>query len=525
LTVKNRVEALPTALAVALVALPLVAAVFITFGQTGHALYPYGDQAIVQGETQRALHGHQMVGTYSRYGWDHPGPALFYWMAPFYALFGHSPAALNGAVALLNALALALLVAVVARCAGRVAAFFAAALALLLVTQLGPTIVRDFWIPHAVSLPFAALIVVTAAVASGRIMLLPFVAVLASFLAETDVSVVPATAVVVAVGALFFVLTHAWRGHAWTRATGLTVAGSALIAAVIWYPPVKQQLGPGPGNLKAIYHFLREPAPRHSLGDGIGAVANALATLWTGQRGAQIAAPASLAAKLLLLLTLVLLVVAVTVALRRGSHFAGALCALSLAAIATEIYAVTQIRDQLFTYLVAWFAATGIVAWLGIGCALGPPVAERLRGISVSRTAATLVAATAALSLVAIVQQARHLRLGHADPAYSFIGQKPVDVGARAWMNRNGVRDPVLVVGQPEQWPIVAGVYADQLTRDRPVAIDPGWLGVFGRTLGPTGHEDATIVLTNSNMPRPADAKGATVVARTPWTIAYALRR
>src|SRR5947207_14766131 len=88
--------------ALALALAPLALAAIVALAQTGHHLYPWGDHAVVETETLKTWHGQQLLGTYSRYQWHHPGPALFWFMAPLYVIFGHAPAALNAAAALLN---------------------------------------------------------------------------------------------------------------------------------------------------------------------------------------------------------------------------------------------------------------------------------------------------------------------------------------------------------------------------------------------------------------------------------------
>src|SRR5207248_1026407 len=198
-------------LALWLALLPLAAGAIVALAQTGHHLYPWGDHAVVETETLRTWRFDDLLGTYSRFQWHHPGPALFWFMSPLYMASGHSPAALNASAALLGAIAVAVVVAVTARRAGRTAAFLAAALAAFWIAVTGPVLVRDFWIPRTVALPFAALVVTTAAVATGTIELLPLAALIASFLAQTDLSAAPAALAVVVAGAVVFAALRSWR--------------------------------------------------------------------------------------------------------------------------------------------------------------------------------------------------------------------------------------------------------------------------------------------------------------------------
>ena len=101
-------------------------------GQIHRAPLYGGDYALLEMGARSALHGVQRVGPYSRFGWDHPGPATFYWSAPFYALSGQRPEGLGVAALVSNIAAVAAIVVVARRAAGVVAAWTAVAAALFL---------------------------------------------------------------------------------------------------------------------------------------------------------------------------------------------------------------------------------------------------------------------------------------------------------------------------------------------------------------------------------------------------------
>lgn len=509
-------------LALGLALLPLVVGVAVAVVQTGEDLYPWGDHAVVEVETLKTWYGDQLLGTYSRYTWHHPGPALFWFMAPPYVLAGHSTAALNAAVAILNLVAVALIVGVTVRLAGRTAAFLAATLTGLWIAQIGPEIIRDFWVPNATILPFAALVVATAAVAAGEFWLLPAVVILASLLAETNLSVAPAAGAVVVTGALLFVAAHGWRGVG-VRSAGWAVGVAVLLAAVMWWPPLHEELQQPQGNIETLRQFFSTPDPGHSLREGASAVANSLTTLLAGRREADLAVPAGTWAHLLLTLVVLLLTAGLAVAWNRRRRFAAALCAICLGAIAAEIYAVTRIRGEVFTYLVAWFGVIAIVIVLAVALALGPELARAGRRL-VPVTRALAIAGAAALCVYNVVDVARNATFDSADPAYSrsAVVERtwlPVD----SWLRRNQVRAPVVYIPSGAQWPFAAGTIL-QLFRDgRAVAVDPTYGFIFGKPFTPTGREDAVIVFADSGS-RPPPASGAMVVAEVDGTTVYAKR-
>src|SRR5256885_2295132 len=53
-----------------------------------------GDVAFIELTVREALRWRVALGPYSRFGWHHLGPALFYLYAPIYSLSGHSSRAL-----------------------------------------------------------------------------------------------------------------------------------------------------------------------------------------------------------------------------------------------------------------------------------------------------------------------------------------------------------------------------------------------------------------------------------------------
>src|SRR3982751_419405 len=54
-----------------------------------------GDAAALEFGTWHAARGEQLLGAYSRFGWNHPGPAFFYLAAPLYEVLGERGQALN----------------------------------------------------------------------------------------------------------------------------------------------------------------------------------------------------------------------------------------------------------------------------------------------------------------------------------------------------------------------------------------------------------------------------------------------
>src|SRR5262249_47432893 len=134
--------------------------------------------------------GQLLEGPYSRFQWHHPGPMYFYLLAPFYGATGHRAAGLNAGAVAIN---LAALVAIIHAAAGAGSAPMAMGIAFgsTLYLWRAHAAIASAWNPHVVVLPVMAVVVLSGAVASGRLWLLPLVAAFASLAAQTHVALVP----------------------------------------------------------------------------------------------------------------------------------------------------------------------------------------------------------------------------------------------------------------------------------------------------------------------------------------------
>jgi len=105
-----------------------------------------------------------VLGAYSQYGWFHPGPLLFYLLAPFYTVGGRTVYGLDLGAFVINVLSLVIIASIVGRrrslspvTAVSLLAGLSAYLARL------PDLLTSAWNPHISVWPFAALIACTAA--------------------------------------------------------------------------------------------------------------------------------------------------------------------------------------------------------------------------------------------------------------------------------------------------------------------------------------------------------------------------
>ena len=155
----------------------------------------YGDQALLELGARRALHLDQLVGPYSRGGFHHPGPAVFYVLAPFVRLLEPAGPGLYLGAAVLNAACLVAAVAVIWRRVGPLAALWAATAIGLFCLCLGVGTLREPWNPYLIVAPMVLFVVLWAAGWTGSRDAAVWAFVIGSYLIQTEV----ATAAVVVV--------------------------------------------------------------------------------------------------------------------------------------------------------------------------------------------------------------------------------------------------------------------------------------------------------------------------------------
>ena len=144
--------------AIALALLPLVvSAIALVAGSTYR---PVADDAWIELQIRDIGHHAVLLGPYSRFGWFHPGPLLYYVLWLPYRLTGSSGASLALAALTLNALVVAAIAFVARRRGGLPLVFVTLFLIGLLTANEGAQFTRDVWNPLITVLPFVLLVFV-----------------------------------------------------------------------------------------------------------------------------------------------------------------------------------------------------------------------------------------------------------------------------------------------------------------------------------------------------------------------------
>lgn len=387
------------------------------------------DYSVISDQATMELHIREIgsrlleVGPFSRYGWSHPGPAIYYLAAPLYHLMGERSQSFAVLALLVNALSVVGVALVVRRRLGSGAMVWTVLVLALYARTLGPHFLRDSWNPYLPVLPFLLAVVLLWSALLGDAWALPAVAVLLSFAVQSHVGYAPPVfAVLVTTGglALLGVLArrrHSRRGpeqplrHASEVGVGrsgrfrwsLAIAATVVLAVLMWLPPLVQQFTHSPGNLTLIWRYFRTTRPDYTIAEGFRQLSNAVAEAPAFLSGTDpshtFPYPPSLPAWAGVLGGLLLLAAVVgAVLLRRWSVLA--LGVLALAVAATAVVSISRVTGPLFDYLFKWVNVAGVLLWVVVGVValdVTRAVAARYHGPARRPTLAAGAAAAAGL--------------------------------------------------------------------------------------------------------------------------------
>lgn len=223
------------------------------FGQANMRLLSFWSDPPLVGAAGR------IVGPDGQQG-NHPGPSIF-WMAwPVWWLLGGSSWAVNASVAVTNLVGAALAVGCALRLGGRWVAAGVGAVVVLLVAGYGPEVMLMPWNPSMPLMWFLALLVATWGVLLGHRGMLLVVAATASHVVQAHAGYAPLALVLCALAGLA-VLRDAWRTRTEGGIRSLLpwLGGTVALAALIWVPPLVDQMVHDPGNVTILQYSFGHP--------------------------------------------------------------------------------------------------------------------------------------------------------------------------------------------------------------------------------------------------------------------------
>ncbi len=364
--------AVPGAIALALV--PFVASAIALIVRVGDDYLPSADQAWIELQIRDIGHQPVLLGPYSRFGWFHPGPVLYYLLWLPYRITGSTSLSLCFAALTLNAVALVGIALVAKRRGGVPLVLLALFLSGLLVSSLGAQFFRDVWNPSITILPFVLLAFLAWSMSCGEAWALPVGVGVATFLVQTHVSYGFTTAAIVAAGVVGAAITgwrrradahHRDRVRSWLGA----IAATAGVLIVLWLPVVIQQVTRTPGNLGELVRFFGDHGREHSYGDAWHVVASQLSAWPDWLHGSIVrniySGAVDLSGPTPIAIGALLLIGAAALTWRRAKDGFRLDVIVALAIVAGFV-SVSRIVGEIFPYLVIWAWALGMLTWLAI---------------------------------------------------------------------------------------------------------------------------------------------------------------
>jgi len=380
----------------------LLALILLPFGLEWVRLQFFGtkvlflndDIALADYNTRLAMHGQMYVGVYDRFGWHHPGPALYYLFAAFYWVFGSSPRTLFATSLLLALVSVAASVLVVQRRAGAAAGracALAGGLMLIFLAQsvTSPnsvdimSILTSPWNPDVVIGPTLLFMVLAAsAIDDGPSM--GGMLVVGSFTVQTDVGTAPLVGIVSAVvvcaalGRLVYRRRQTRSGRAesgpptprgWRRPVLSAVLGAALLG-LMWWPPLIQQTS-SYGNLTAVFDFFWHHRNRFSV-RGLMTTFDFLAKVPAGSGVARSTWLSSvpLTDAFIALAVVVAVLAATALATPRRPHFLRLLAVVVAVGLVASAIAGNNVVGVPFGYLLEWtLGVAGALLFAAAGAA------------------------------------------------------------------------------------------------------------------------------------------------------------
>jgi hypothetical protein len=313
-----------------------------------------------------------LVGPYSRFGWEHPGPLLFWLGAPALRLAG--PVGVMVLVGVINVAATIGAVAAARRLAGTSFALVVAAATAVMVHSHGAMKLIDPWNPWVTVLPLLCfLLCVPVAVTRGALWALVAAIASGSFVAQSHLGNVPVVVVATGVGVAWW-----WR---WERTPpvgsepGRRGAAARLrtwwplgLVALLWAGPLVDLVVNAPGNLWDLARFAagatEEPAP---LDESLGAAARELGVVpaWMGSNEG--VWPVEPAPAWTLLVPPALLLVGLAASRHRSGIYPVRPSGLVVYALAVHVIAavaVTRTTGGLIPYVLRWTWPVAMLAFL-----------------------------------------------------------------------------------------------------------------------------------------------------------------
>jgi hypothetical protein len=453
------------------------------------------DFAVTELYTELATRGRLLIGPYSRFGWNHPGPIYFYLQAPLYAASGHRAAALYAVPVAINLAAIATLAWVVAR-TNRGPLLLFVILACVIFAWRAPRLLASPWTAHVPVMPALAFMVLCAGVAGGRPRLLPLALGFGSFITQTHVGFLPLAAALSVIAIAAIALDKRERAQSL-----FILSASACVLLALWSLPVSEALSHAGGNLAAVWRFfVTGSGAGHSVQEALanwsygicGLFRPDFALPWGGHfvlRYLWCVVPCALGQ------LLALLIITIRES-KSGRRFESALSLSALVASVVGLWAVSRIEGDILDHEIFWLTALGALNLAIIGAA----ALEQLARTRLEHWTVRWAATAGCVVLLTLVLQlgVTHLRdLTAFERRRTERARIPATYGSiRDYVRKEAIRKPLIDI-DGDVWSDGAGVLLRFLQDGTSAAVTDSSVRMFTDAFRVNGDEDALVTISS----------------------------
>jgi hypothetical protein len=487
----------------------------------------YGDQALIDLAARRAAHLDQLVGPYSVQGFHHPGPAVFYALAPFSHLFQPGGAGLYLGATVWNGLALVAIVAMVWRREGPLGALAAAVCLDAFSLLLGVGTLREPWNPYLVIVPTILFVVLWAVAVADPAAKAPGVWAFAvgSYVVQTHIATLPFVAL------LALALIGVWIAAAGrrrpTKESGWAIFGGLAAFGLLWTAPIVELWRDDRNNLSVMWSYVTSSHHTAGMSSGVHSGLDAIGVVPFGNHVYTLVSARS---GLEQVVTAVLLIGATAATLGFGvARSKPLVVALSIGAAVEAVVGLVSLSvapSPLIPYYSEWLSGIMVTLALAIGlCLVGFRSASDL-SVRVVAGPAVVVIAVAAMAVAAVASEIPVQRTTGSGPWPAWevgtVAGKRATVMETAYLSAAAVRAVGgaprsslvnIEIGSDAYWPYAAGMALALDEAGIQTTVGPGkWALFFGHERAPGPRVVGSLELLPSSAETVA---GARVVART----------
>ncbi len=333
-----------------------------------------GDYTLLELRVLSIGHSWVLLGPYSRFGWMHPGPMLFYLLWAPYHLAGGGVVGIMAGTLIIDLAAVLGCLGAAAVIGGRRLVFLTAGVIAAFALAFWPWVAIP-WNPVIPLFAWLLVLLCSWGTAEKHWPLLVVGIAAGSLAIQSHIGYAPVTAVPLGTG-LLFGSVRAWRSRrddpALFRRFARWGAVTIVVGALLWTPPIVEQLAHHPGNAGRIVQSLSEGSLHPTAPQAARSVLNELSISpeWLTFSNWKhdwlvVGASSNPTGTLEIPIIGIIFLGAAVVALRRGGS-PRSLFVIIVSSLAAAAVAIGRIQSPAFEYLYLWLQILGLGAWLAL---------------------------------------------------------------------------------------------------------------------------------------------------------------